>query len=651
MLGLIVLIGFALMALIAPWISPKSGLSAAQSIDNPLWAPPSRDYPLGTDHLGRSVAAQFVWGSRVSLVVGLAATVLTIAIGSVIGITAGFFGGGLDTVLMRITDWFLVIPFLPLAIVLAAVLDRSIWNIIIVIGVTSWPGTARLVRAQVLTVKQRLFVDRARSLGATRRLRRAAPHPAQRRPADPRQRHARRADLDPDRDHARLPRPRRPDPRLVGQDARGGLQRGGDHTACLVVLLAGRDRHRAPSCWPSRCSGGRWRRSSTRASANGGSRRECARTAATCTSPTGPSAATCPRCAASTSTIGPARRSAWPASQGAVSRRSRRRCCACCRSPPKSTGRVILDGEDVYAMKPGRLRAVRWTSAAVVFQGALHSLNPVRRVGDQIEEAIHLHSRDDDGTARRRTDELLERVGIPSGRGRSYPHQLSGGQRQRVLIALALACGPKLLIADEPTTALDVMVQAQVLELLAELQRDNGLALLFITHDLSVLTTTCERLAVMYAGRIVEEGPSDAGVRGAAPPVQRGARPRLPDDRRPELAHEPAAGSPAIRPIRRSCRPGARSTRGASGRSRSAPRSTSGSSPPNRIGRRRASTCELQAAFDDRDRRAAARARRREGDVQHAARCRACRRRRVARHPAAARCWRSSANRGAARRR
>jgi peptide/nickel transport system ATP-binding protein len=179
---------------------------------------------------------------------------------------------------------------------------------------------------------------------------------------------------------------------------------------------------------------------------------------------------------------------------------------------PKSaevSGKVILDGDDVYAMTPGRLRAVRWTSAAIVFQGALHSLNPVRRVGDQIEEAIHLHAGHADRTARRRTDELLERVGIPAQRGRSYPHQLSGGQRQRVLIALALACEPKLLIADEPTTALDVMVQAQVLELLAELQRDNGLALLFITHDLSVLTSTCERLAVMYAGRIVEDGPSE----------------------------------------------------------------------------------------------------------------------------------------------
>ena len=168
MIGLIVLIGFAIMALIAPWISPESGLSATESIDNPLWAEPSSDFPLGTDHLGRSVAAQFVWGSRVSLLVGLAATVLTIAIGSLVGITAGYFGGWVDSVLMRITDWFLVIPFLPLAIALAAVLDRSLWNIVLVIGVTAWPGTARLIRAQVLTVKQRLYVDRARSLGASR---------------------------------------------------------------------------------------------------------------------------------------------------------------------------------------------------------------------------------------------------------------------------------------------------------------------------------------------------------------------------------------------------------------------------------------------------------------------------------------------------
>jgi peptide/nickel transport system ATP-binding protein len=171
-------------------------------------------------------------------------------------------------------------------------------------------------------------------------------------------------------------------------------------------------------------------------------------------------------------------------------------------------GQVLLGGEDVYAMRPGRLRAVRWTSAAIVFQGALHSLNPVQRVGDQIAEAIQLHSSKGTAATKARIGELLERVGIPSLRAREYPHQLSGGQRQRILIALALACEPMLLIADEPTTALDVMVQAQVLQLLAELQRDAGMALLFITHDLSVLKSTCRRLAVMYAGRIVEEGPS-----------------------------------------------------------------------------------------------------------------------------------------------
>jgi len=171
-------------------------------------------------------------------------------------------------------------------------------------------------------------------------------------------------------------------------------------------------------------------------------------------------------------------------------------------------GQVLLDGEDVYQMKPGRLRAVRWTSAAIVFQGALHSLNPVRRVGDQIEEAILLHGEASRAAAKVRVGDLLERVGIPANRAARYPHQMSGGQRQRVLIALALACEPKLLIADEPTTALDVMVQAQVLELLAELQRERQLAMLFITHDLSVLTNSCDRLAIMYAGRIVEEGAS-----------------------------------------------------------------------------------------------------------------------------------------------
>lgn len=168
MIGLAILGVIVLMALAAPLLVDARELNPvfARASGNPQWAPPWEFGPLGTDYIRRSVWAQFVWGSRVSLFVGLAATVLTIFIGSVVGIVSGFVGGRVDAVLMRITEWFLVIPFLPLAIVLASVLGRSVWNIIFVIGITSWPSTARLLRAQVLTVKQRLFVDRARSLGA-----------------------------------------------------------------------------------------------------------------------------------------------------------------------------------------------------------------------------------------------------------------------------------------------------------------------------------------------------------------------------------------------------------------------------------------------------------------------------------------------------
>jgi peptide/nickel transport system permease protein len=165
--GLVVLALVVVMALAAPLLADRAGLAAVGSGANPTWDPPSVSFPLGTDHLGRSVATQFVWGARISLLVGLAATVLTIAIGSLVGITSGFFGRYADSVLMRLTDWFLVIPFLPLAIVLAKVLGPSVWNVILVIGLTSWPSTARLIRAQVLTVKQRLYVDRARALGAS----------------------------------------------------------------------------------------------------------------------------------------------------------------------------------------------------------------------------------------------------------------------------------------------------------------------------------------------------------------------------------------------------------------------------------------------------------------------------------------------------
>ncbi|MGW5193900.1 ABC transporter ATP-binding protein [Kribbella sp. NPDC004138] len=176
-------------------------------------------------------------------------------------------------------------------------------------------------------------------------------------------------------------------------------------------------------------------------------------------------------------------------------------------------GRVLLDGEDVLSMKWGRLRAVRWSSASIVFQGAQHGLNPVRRIGDQIAEPLLVHRLASGAVANQRVQELLSQVGLPAWRARSYPHELSGGQRQRVMIAMALACEPQLIIADEPTTALDLMVQAQVLTLIRRLIADHGISLLMISHDLSVLADVCDRLAVMYAGRLVEVGPSSGEFR------------------------------------------------------------------------------------------------------------------------------------------
>lgn len=179
------------------------------------------------------------------------------------------------------------------------------------------------------------------------------------------------------------------------------------------------------------------------------------------------------------------------------------------------SGEILIDGEDVLTMKWGRLRAVRWAGASIVFQGAMHSLNAVHRIGDQIAEPILLHQKTTPALARQRARELLEQVGLPVARADAYPHELSGGQRQRVMIAMALACDPRLIVADEPTTALDVMIQAQILRLIEQLVAVQDISLLMISHDLAVLAETCDRLAVMYAGRIVEEGPAQT-VYGAA---------------------------------------------------------------------------------------------------------------------------------------
>ena len=170
------------------------------------------------------------------------------------------------------------------------------------------------------------------------------------------------------------------------------------------------------------------------------------------------------------------------------------------------SGEILVEGQDVFRMSPKQLRAMRGDQVAMVFQDPMTSLNPVKTVGEQIAEGMKIHRGLKDKEALRQAMNMLEMVGIPGGRMSEYPHQFSGGMKQRVVIAIALACDPDFLIADEPTTALDVTIQAQVLKLIRELKENSRMAMLMITHDLGIVAEVCDSVGIMYAGRIVECG-------------------------------------------------------------------------------------------------------------------------------------------------
>ncbi|MDR1972643.1 MAG: ABC transporter ATP-binding protein [Treponema sp.] len=236
-------------------------------------------------------------------------------------------------------------------------------------------------------------------------------------------------------------------------------------------------------------------------------------------------------------------------------------CRAMMRLLPKNasidSGRIFLDDLEVLSLSERRMRAVRGNDIAMIFQDPMTSLDPTMRIGAQIEEAITLHRRLKAGEARRRMLELLTMVGIedPLRRSRQYPHEFSGGQRQRIVIAIVLACNPKVLIADEPTTALDVTMQAQIIDLLKELQRKINTSIVFITHDLGVVANVADRVAVMYAGRIVEIGRADEvfydprhpytwGLLGAMPTLEKGTRPLTPIPGSPPSLIDLPSGDP-----------------------------------------------------------------------------------------------------------
>jgi peptide/nickel transport system ATP-binding protein len=207
-------------------------------------------------------------------------------------------------------------------------------------------------------------------------------------------------------------------------------------------------------------------------------------------------------------------------------------------------GQVLFDGKDLLAVSEREMRNYRWKEMAMVFQSAMNALNPVYTVGDQIQEAILQHNLMDKNHAHKRVGELLDLVGIAPSRQEQYPHQYSGGMRQRAMIAMALACNPRLLFADEPTTALDVMVQAQVLELLKKIQKEFGLAVILVTHDLGVVAEVCDSVVVMYGGKVAEYGSADSVYNSPQHPYTQRLLDAFPDLHRPDDKLASIPGTP-----------------------------------------------------------------------------------------------------------
>jgi len=201
------------------------------------------------------------------------------------------------------------------------------------------------------------------------------------------------------------------------------------------------------------------------------------------------------------------------------------------------SGEILLASEDVLKLDEKQLLDIRGNKVAMIFQDPMTSLNPIKTVGEQIAEGIRIHRKVDKKQALEQAKEMLELVGIPSDRIMEYPHQFSGGMKQRVVIAIALACRPNLLIADEPTTALDVTIQAQVLKLIGELKKNNDMAMLMITHDLGIVAEVCDEVSIMYAGRVIEHGTLEDIFDNMRHPYTKGLFNSLPniEDRRAEL--------------------------------------------------------------------------------------------------------------------
>ena len=528
MIGAGMLLVALFVAVFAPLLAPYDPYASANATIEDIYRAPSSEHLLGTDDGGKDVFSSLLYGARVSLIVGFAAAAIALVIGGLVGIVAGYRGGWLGSLLMRITDFFLVIPDLALQIVLVAIIGPSLGTIIFVIGVLGWTTTARLVRSQTLTVRERKYVMRARAIGAG-------------------DGHILRHHILP----AVLPLMLANMVLVISlailSESTLAFLGLGDPTVIswgqMLNYAFGRGAVSAGAWWALLPPGFAivWVVLGTTLlgtaledALNPRLKRhhletpgaDVARDRAIAPLPAAVEGVASPILSVRDLTIefeapgGPLRAVdgvSFDLRRGETLGLVGESGCGKTTTvlgilrllPPGGRvvgGQVWFDGEDLLGLDGRALRTFRWTRLSLVFQGAMNAMNPVRTIGDQVAEAIRLHAPGiSKAEADARVGELLERVGIGRQRAGDYPHTYSGGMRQRAMIALALACDPDVIVADEPTTALDVMIQAQILELLSGIARDLGMGIILVTHDLGVVAQTCDRVVVMYGGSVAEE--------------------------------------------------------------------------------------------------------------------------------------------------
>ncbi|WP_417240828.1 dipeptide/oligopeptide/nickel ABC transporter permease/ATP-binding protein [Celeribacter halophilus] len=534
-LGAVILGMIIILVTITPLL-PLPDPNATATADRFL-RPFSEGHLLGTDHLGRDILARLFYGTRVSLAIGLVSAFLAALFGSAIGIVAGYFGGRIDNVIMRLIDMLMAFPYILLALAIVAALGPGLMNALIAVAAVNVPFFARNIRGITVSLAGREFIDAARlaGLGHTRII---------------------LSELLPNvlpvivigisttvgwmiLETAGLSflglgsQPPNADLGSMLGEARAALITA-PHTSIipgimifLIVMsinLLGDGVRDALD--PRLKSGALTRpRATTRVDRKGPVPQADQKGLLNIQSletqfHVGPrvyravnevslhvSAGEC---------LGIIGESGSGKSVTALS------VMGLVASPPGviTGGAVRYDGEDLLDASYERLRQKRGNNVAYIFQDPLATLHPLYKIGDQLIEAIQSHNNTSTKEARAKALELLKSVRIPNAQERldTYPHEMSGGMRQRVGIAMALANDPQVIIADEPTTALDVTVQAQILALLDDLRRERGLAIIFITHDFGVVAQLCDRVAVMYAGRIVEEGPTKAVLDAPAHP-------------------------------------------------------------------------------------------------------------------------------------